>query len=126
MADVEKIRAEIQNLEDRRYEAMVAGDFDTFAGLCHPDLLYMHSNGETDSLESYLAKVHAGYYVYHSIDHPVEKIVVSGETAIVLGEMNASITAGGTPGQLHNKAFAVWIRHNGDWKLLGYQPTPLS
>jgi hypothetical protein len=126
MTDVEKIRAEIQVLEDRRYEAMLTGDFDAFAGLCHSDLLYTHSNGGTDSLESYLAKVRAGYYLYHSIDHPVETIVVCGDTAVVLGEMNASITAGGVQGQIHNKALAVWVCDEGDWKLLGYQPTPLK
>ena len=40
--------------------------------------MYTHSTGVTDTLESYLVRCRAGYYVYHRIDHPVAKMVVSG------------------------------------------------
>lgn len=114
----------VRELEDRRYDAVVAGDFDGFAALCHPDLVYTHSSGVTDTLASYLEKCRNGYYVYHAVDHPVTKIVVVGDTALVLGEMNADLTAGGTRKRLRNKALAVWVRDDGRWLLLGYQPAP--
>ncbi|WP_433281568.1 NAD(P)-binding domain-containing protein [Pseudonocardia xinjiangensis] len=117
--DVEQIR----ELEDRRYDAIVAGDFDGFAKLAHPDLAYTHSTGDTDTLESYLEKCRAGFYDYHRIDHPVDRITVVGDTAIVVGEMNADLTAGGVQKTLTNRCLAVWVRSGGDWKLLGYQPT---
>ncbi|WP_433559602.1 NAD(P)-binding domain-containing protein [Pseudonocardia xinjiangensis] len=117
--DVEQIR----ELEDRRYDAIVAGDFDGFAKLAHPDLAYTHSTGDTDTLESYLEKCRAGFYDYHRIDHPVDRITVVGDTAIVVGEMNADLTAGGVQKTLANRCLAVWVRSGGDWKLLGYQPT---
>ncbi len=47
----------IRELEDARYDAVVGQDFDTFARLCHPDLAYSHSSGDTDTLETYLDKV---------------------------------------------------------------------
>jgi ketosteroid isomerase-like protein len=47
-----------------------------------------------------------------------------GDTALVLGEMNADLTAGGVRKQLRNNALAVWVRDGGTWKLIGYQPTP--
>ena len=55
---------------------MVAGDFDDFAALCHPDLIYTHSTAVTDTLDSYLAKCRDGFFDYHRIDHPITKIVV--------------------------------------------------
>ena len=115
----------ITELERRRFAALVAGDFDEFAAVCHPELMYTHSTGATDTLESYLAKCRAGYYVYHLIDHPVEKIVVSGPTALVLGEMHADLNVGGVSKQLHNSSLAVWVDVDGTWQLIAYQPTPL-
>jgi ketosteroid isomerase-like protein len=114
----------IIELERQRYAAMVDGDFDGFAAVCHPDLIYTHSTAVTDTLASYLAKCRDGYYRYHRIEHPVTKIVVTGDTALVLGEMNADLTAGGVRKQLRNSSLAVWVRAGGTWKLIGYQPTP--
>jgi 3-hydroxyisobutyrate dehydrogenase-like beta-hydroxyacid dehydrogenase/ketosteroid isomerase-like protein len=114
---------QIRELEDRRYDAIVAGDFDGFAKLAHPELAYTHSSGDTDTLESYLEKCRSGFYTYHRIDHPVDRITVVGDTAIVVGEMHAELTAGGVQKRLANRCLAVWVRSGGDWKLLGYQPT---
>jgi ketosteroid isomerase-like protein len=117
--------AEVLTLEYRRYEAVTKQDFEAFEAMCHPDLVYTHSNGERDSLESYLHKCRTGHYVYHRIAHPVEKVVIAGDTAIVVGEMQADITAGGKDLHLNNSSLAVWVRGDGAWKLLAYQPTVL-
>jgi ketosteroid isomerase-like protein len=124
MSDSDKDVEAITELERQRFAAIVAGDFDGFAAVCHPELMYTHSNGVTDSLDSYLAKCHEGFYVYHQVDHPVKKIVVTGDAALVLGEMNADLTSGGVRKQLRNSSLAVWVRVGETWKLIGYQPTP--
>jgi len=115
----------IRALEDKRYNAVVTGDFDTFSTLLHPDLRYTHSSGNVDTCQSYLDKFHNGFYVYHHADHPIDAIKVIGSIALVFGEMHANITAGGVRKILHNKVLAVWEQHDGDWKLLAYQPTPI-
>jgi ketosteroid isomerase-like protein len=51
-----KIESTIRSLEDQRYAAMVAGDFDQFTALAHPDLVYTHSNAEIDTLDNYAGK----------------------------------------------------------------------
>ncbi|MFE7581444.1 nuclear transport factor 2 family protein [Streptomyces gardneri] len=117
--------ATIRALEDARYAAVVAGDFDTFIALAHPDLAYTHSNALVDTLDSYREKLRSGFYVYHRIDHPVDRIIVSGDAAVVIGEMHADITAGGVRKTLANRSMAVWVRENDNWLLLGYQPTVL-
>ncbi|MFE6925409.1 nuclear transport factor 2 family protein [Nocardia sp. NPDC057663] len=122
LATVE-IESTIRSLEDARYAAVVAGDIDGFAAFAHPDLVYTHSNAEVDTLDSYLAKLRAGHYVYHRIDHPVARIVVVGDTAVVSGEMHADITAGGVRKQLANRSVAVWVREGDRWLLLAYWPT---
>jgi ketosteroid isomerase-like protein len=123
VTDTAKDVQAIRELEDRRFDAVVAGDFDDFAAVCHPELIYTHSNAVTDTLESYLEKCRNGFYVYHAVEHPVTKIVVLGDTALVLGEMNADLTVGGTRKQLRNSSLAVWVRDGDTWRLIGYQPT---
>ncbi|MFD2473449.1 nuclear transport factor 2 family protein [Amycolatopsis silviterrae] len=120
-----QVEATIRALEEDRYTAMNSGNIDAFVALAHPDLAYTHSNAVTDTLDSYREKLRSGYYVYHRIDHPIERILVSGDTAVVVGEMRADITAGGTRKTLANKALAVWVREDDRWLLLAYQPTVL-
>ncbi|MGW3375988.1 nuclear transport factor 2 family protein [Streptomyces hydrogenans] len=117
--------ASIRALEDARYAAVIAGDVDAFTSLAHPELAYTHSNALVDTLETYQDKLRSGFYVYHRIDHPVDRIIVTGNTAVVIGEMHADITAGGVRKTLANRSMAVWIREQDRWLLLGYQPTVL-
>ena len=124
MSDADEDIETITELERRRFAAMVAGDFDDFAALCHLDLIYTHSTAVTDTLDSYLAKCRDGFFDYHRIDHPITKVVVAGDVGLVLGEMNADLTIGGARKQLRNSSLAVWVRAGESWKLIGYQPTP--
>ncbi|WP_277962697.1 nuclear transport factor 2 family protein [Pseudomonas sp. RIT-To-2] len=116
----------IRNLENERYDAILEGDFDKFAAMAHPDLVYTHSNGVVDTLDSYLTKCRDGYYVYHELEHPIDEIRIVGDVALVFGEMNGSITSGGVGKALKNKCLAVWVREFGHWKLSAYQPTPFK
>ena len=52
------------------------------------------------------------------------RLIGHGDVVLVLGEMNADITAGGVRKQLRNSCLAVWVRDGATWKLLAYQPTP--
>ena len=111
--------------EDRRYTAMTAADLATLDELCADQLSYAHSNGARDTKAEYLEKVRSGYYVYHRIEHPVERVEVVGDTAIVAGRMSADLDAGGQRKTIDNLALAVWTRTADGWRLLGYAPTPL-
>ena len=111
--------------EDRRYQAMLDGDLAALDELCADELSYAHSSGTRDTKDEYLAKLRSGYYVYQRVDHPVERVEVAGDTAVVVGRMTADITVQGTPKTIDNLALAVWTRASGDWRLLAYAPTPL-
>ena len=86
----------IRELEDTRYRAIVDQGLGTGSpNSATPTLAYSHSSGDTDTLDSYLDKVRSGFYVYHDIDHPIDFIRIVDDVALVVGEMNAHITAGG-------------------------------
>ena len=84
-----------------------------------------HSSGARDTKAEYLRKVRTGYYDYWRIDHPVERVEVVGDTALVVGRMTADLGVDGTPKTIDNLSLAVWTRIAGDWRLLAYAPTRL-
>ena len=111
--------------EDRRYAAMRAADLTTLDELCADGLSYAHSSGVRDTKDEYLGKVRSGYYVYRRVDHPVERVEVVGDTAIVVGRMSADIEVQGVPKTIDNLALAVWARTPDGWRFLAYAPTSL-
>jgi ketosteroid isomerase-like protein len=111
--------------DDRRYRAMQDADLAILDQLCDDALSYAHSSGVRDTKAEYFAKVRSGYYVYHRIDHPVDRVEVRGDTAIVVGRMTADIDVQGVPKTIDNLALAVWTRASGAWRLLAYAPTSL-
>ena len=111
--------------EDERYAAMVEGDLEALDRLCADEVSYAHSSGVRDTKQEYFAKVRSGYYDYHRIDHPVERVEVLGDTAIVVGRMTADLSVDGTRKTIDNLALAVWVRTAAGWRLLAYAPTGL-
>ena len=111
--------------EDRRYRAMTDADLAALDELCAEELSYTHSNGVRDTKAEYLEKVRSGYYVYHRIDHPVERVEVVGDVAVVVGRMTADLDSGGVRKSIDCLALAVWSRTVNSWRLLAYSPTPL-
>lgn len=117
-------RALIHDLEQARFQALLSKDFHTFENLCHTDLVYSHSNGERDTLGSYIEKCLAGKYLYRKIEHPISQIVVVGDVALVVGEMRAKLDIDGVPTTLDNTSLAVWVRTaESEWKFIAFQPT---
>ena len=77
------IKAEIKKLEDRRFQAMIDGDFDTLDKLLGDDLTYTHSSGQADTRTEYIALCKRGVFKYQKIERPIEEIQVYGETVVV-------------------------------------------
>jgi hypothetical protein len=111
--------------EDRRYDALLGPDLPTLERLFHDRLSYAHSSGVRDTKADYLAKIGSGYYAYARIDHPVERVDVLGDSAVVVGRMTADLSVDGTPKTIDNLALAVWTRADGEWQLVAYASTPL-
>jgi hypothetical protein len=117
--------ATVLTAEDRRYAALLGPDLATLDEVFAEQLTYAHSSGVRDTKPEYLAKIRSGYYVYLRVDHPVERIEVVGDSAIVVGRMTADLIVDGTPKTIDNLALSVWTRATGDWQLLAFAPTPL-
>ena len=124
--DVNEAINEIRAMEDWRYRAMLDGDTAVLDTLCSDDLIYTHSKGDHDDKRSYLQKVGSGHFRYLEITHPADRILVVNGAALVTGRMTANVSVAGR-GIVHvdNRYLAVWVRENGGWKFVAYQPTPI-
>ena len=114
---------QISELEDRRYQAMAAADLPVLEELFSADLVYTHSDASADSKQSYLDKLASGHFDYGVMDHPESSIVVRGDCALVFGDMRGEVLIAGATRVLNSKCLAVWVRENGNWALLAFQPT---
>jgi ketosteroid isomerase-like protein len=116
---------QIKALEDRRYQAMIDGDAAVLDALCSRNLIYTHSRGDNDDKNSYIEKVASGFFDYHEITHPADRVMIYDGAALVTGRMTAKISAGGELKHVDNRYLAVWAREDGAWKFVAYQPTPI-
>jgi ketosteroid isomerase-like protein len=122
-ADDDGAAKQISELEAKRYRAMTDADTGTLAGLFSADLVYTHSDASSDSKQSYLEKLAAGYFKYGPISHPEHSILVHGDCALVFGDMRGEVQIAGQVRVLNSRSLAVWVRENGNWALLAFQPT---
>jgi ketosteroid isomerase-like protein len=115
---------QISALEARRYQAMTDADIETLDGLFSADLVYTHSDATSDSKQSYLDRLATGFFRYGPMTHPEHRIVVRGDCAIVIGDMRGEVLVNGeTMRALNSRSIAVWVREDGNWALLAFQPT---
>jgi ketosteroid isomerase-like protein len=119
------IKAEIKKLEDRRFQAMIDGDFDTLDKLLGDGLVYTHSTGLSDTRAEYIAKCRKGIFKYRKIERPIETIQVYGNAAVVTGHAKMEVMADGEPKLLNSRYTNVWIKDAKGWQMVVWQSTPV-
>jgi ketosteroid isomerase-like protein len=119
------IKAEIKKLEDRRFRAMIDGDFDTMAKLLGDGLVYTHSTGLSDNHGEYIAKCKKGVFKYRKIERPTENIQVYGDAAVVTGHTKMEVMIDGKPKLLNSRYTNVWVKGPKGWQMVVWQSTPI-
>jgi ketosteroid isomerase-like protein len=119
------IRAEIKKLEDRRFQAMIDGDFDTLDKLLGDGLIYTHSTAQADTRAEYIALCKKGVFKYLKIERPVENIQVYGDTVVVTGQTKMDAIVEGKSKVLNSRYTDVWIRGAKGWQMVVWQSTPM-
>ena len=115
---------QISALEARRYQAMTDADIATLGELLSADLVYTHSDATSDGKQSYLDRLATGFFDYGPMTHPEHSIVVRGDCALVFHDMRGEVMVNHeTKRVLNSRSLAVWVREDGNWALLAFQPT---
>jgi ketosteroid isomerase-like protein len=111
--------------EEARYAAMIAQDFAALDRLLAEDLLYTHSNAETDTKAGYLAALRSGKYRYRAVRREGVTVRLHGQVALVNGRSFIDVDVEGTPRALSNVFINVWVQTPQGWRMTAWQSTPL-
>jgi ketosteroid isomerase-like protein len=97
-------------LEEQRYAAMLAGDVVTLERLLDDKLTYTHSSGVVDTKATYIAGVRDKVWEYKAFAREDERVVVSGNCALVFCRLRIELLVRGAPRKVDSKALAVWVQ----------------
>lgn len=114
----------VRRWEQRRCEAMLAGDVLTLNGLLSEQVVYVHSTSVRDSRASYLQKISSGALRYLQLSFTDLEIQVSAEVVLVAGCMAATVLKDGQEKSVRSTFLTVWLPESGEWRLRAHQGTP--
>ena len=117
-------QSEVHSHEDRRFQAMVAGDVASLEALLADDLVYTHSSSSVDTKASLIDGIRSKRFAYQQIERPEEQIRVYGQSAVVTGHARISL-GGANPRVLNLRYLDVWVRREAGWQMVAWQSTPI-
>ena len=116
-ADVTKI----EELENKRYDAMLNADIHVLNDLLHEILIYSHSTGGLDTKEIYLNALRDKVSIYKSVKRDDQTVRITGDIGLVFNHVQIHAEHKGSELRLDNRLLAVWTRDKGIWRLLAIQ-----
>lgn len=111
----------VQFSVDRLHKAMVDADSLTLSTITAEELTYGHSSGTIENKTVFMESLLSGKSDFAKIDFPNPDITVKGDVAWVRNVMNADVLDGGKANKISLKILYVWVKEDGNWKLLARQ-----
>ena len=111
--------------EEKRWAALIGGDFDALESLVHPALSYTHSNALVDTKESWLKSVTSGFVDYRSVEREDVAIISSGSTAVITGKATFVVGVQDNEITIVARFTAVWVNEDARWQFFAWQNTPI-
>ncbi len=115
----------VEQVERRRFAAMVAQDVSALEPLLAEELNYCHSNGEVEDKPRFLETIRSGRLRYEAIDAQELDVRVYQNVAIVTGLIRVKAQAGNQPVRLNVRYTDAYVNRDGRWQLVAWQSTRL-
>ncbi|QMW03796.1 nuclear transport factor 2 family protein [Spirosoma foliorum] len=112
--------------EKQRFAAQVKADLGVLDRVLANDLVYAHSNGGTDTKQSYLQSIRDGKTKYSSIDIEEQKVRIYGNTAVINGLCSLVAINNGEALNSHLRYISVYVRNAGQWQMVAWQSLKLA
>lgn len=121
-----QVERAIEELEDKRYEAMKRADREALEQLLADDLTYVHTSGRVETKSQFINSIESGEILYRSIDREDVQVRIYGSTAVVTGLANVNVELRGRVEHLRIRFIDVYVRQNGHWNMVAWQSTRLA
>lgn len=116
---------QIRQLEDKRVAAQIDSDHTALDFLIHPDLVYLHSNGMSDSKSSYTERIRLKEQKYININRSCVNFITLSDAVIVHGRADVTVLVGENIIAALIAYCAIWERTSNGWLWRYWQATPL-
>ena len=121
----ESSEAELNRLEDLRYESMKNADAETMGKLFANDMVYQTLQGVTYDKPGYIALFKSGDVKINSFKRENSRVKFYGDTATVMANAYLDAVVKGEPRKLVLFYLNVWAKRDGRWQLVARQSTAL-
>ena len=120
-----RVEDEIEQLEQKRSDAIAAADMATLDTLYADEFYYNRAGGDSLTKSQYFALLSSGEVKVRRAVREGVKIRVYGETAVVTGMQHIDVTLKGEDRTVHLRYLHVWVKKGYGWKLVARQATNL-
>ena len=117
--------AAVRGAELARFAAQVNADAKVLAPLLDDGLEYVHSTGELDSKQSFIASLTSGKRDYVSTAATIESIRIFGDTAVIRGKAKVTVADNGQSQDLHIGYTDVWLWKDQRWQMTAWRSARL-
>lgn len=117
--------ADILAVQAERFRAIVDADTEVLDDILATDLVYTHSHGGVDSKADFIAGLSSGAVDYLELDPDNTQVRFYGDAAVVTGEVNLRVAAGGEEHNLAMRFTEVYVYRDDRWQLVSWQSTPM-
>ncbi|WP_460973447.1 nuclear transport factor 2 family protein [Spirosoma migulaei] len=112
--------------EKKRFLAQINADLPVLDQVLANDLIYAHSNGNTDTKQSYIQSIRDGKTKYTSIDTEEQKVRIYGTTATINGMCMLKAISNGETLNNHLRYLSVYVKNAGQWQMVAWQSLKLT
>jgi hypothetical protein len=106
--------------DDARHKAMVAGDLPALGSLLDEELIYTHATARRETRQEYLQALALGRTRYLGVRRLNSSLRMYGQSALMIGESEIHVLAGGLERTVQNMFQSVWICREGLWKMTAW------
>jgi hypothetical protein len=111
----------VADTERQRFSAQVSKDYAVLDQVLANDLIYTHSNGNSDSKQSYIQSIRDGKSKYDAIDVEELNVRVYGKTAVINGVCMVKAMNNGETINTHLRYTDVYVRNGKQWQMVAWQ-----
>ena len=105
--------------------ATTTNDFAALEKILGDELIYTHSNGDSDSKRVFIDNLKNNVRKYHAVEYDKQTVKVMGNTAIVSVMGKLKVTTRGTLGEVKVSFLHVYVKRGKSWQLVGHQSARL-
>jgi len=114
---------DLNQLEEQRYAALIAGDWATVDALLADEFFYNQGGGGSVTKAVFLDYMKVGDAKVKKAVREDTKIRLYGDVAVVTGVAHVDVTLKGEDKALHSRYLHVWARKDRGWQLVARQAT---